>query len=262
MIAELRTIVSSIAGSMKSLLWTGVLLFMIVYVLGVGITQHVLNKRIIWEKDNEVVPHDLEHFWGDLIRSIFSLFEAITGGVDWDQVARPLIDHVGFEMALVFTLYITFAVLAMLNVVTGVFIGSVMENRSLENELRTQIQLTNLFRSLELDANGEISWELFNRQLECKKMKEFFKTIDVDISNARGLFELLDLDGSDSVNAEEFVDGCLRIWAPSKGLDLRMIRREIGRLTKMLERILRVDLNNERCGSRCESRTSVISNPD
>merc|ERR1719440_2078032 len=58
-------------------------------------------------------------------------------------------------------------------------------------------------------------------------MHQFFRAIDVDINNARDLFELLDCDGSGSIDREEFMDGCLKIWTPAKGMDLKTIARDI-----------------------------------
>lgn len=233
LIGELRTIVASIAGSMKPLFWTGVLLFMVVYVLGVYITQVVLNERIEMEKDGRDDGR-LERFWGDLFRSIFSLFESITGGVDWDDVVRPLWEQVGSGMVVLYCLYIAFTVLAMLNVVTGVFIESVMKNATAEKEQNTINHLNSLFSKLDVSRHGELTWEDFQRQLETKEMREFFRTIDVDIKHARALFDLLDMDESGSVNAEEFMDGCLQIWAPSKGLDFHMMRRDVNRLGNVI----------------------------
>merc|ERR1719335_1320688 len=55
LIGELRTIVSSIAGSLKPLFWTAVLLFMIVYVLGIFMTQSVLTAKVEMIKNNKEV---------------------------------------------------------------------------------------------------------------------------------------------------------------------------------------------------------------
>lgn len=237
LIGELRTIVSSIAGSVKPLFWTGVLLFLIAYVVGVALTQLVHTKRMRMIEDGEYIPDVLDTYWGHLIPAIFTLIMAITGGVDWDTVCRPLIEKIGVEVGVLFTFYILFSSLAMLNVVTGVFIDSVMVNKKEEIENRTMDRVQSLFQQLDVDDAGELHWEEFESQLDRKEMKDFFRIIDVDTANAKSLFELLDLDDSGSVDAHEFMDGCLRIWAPAKGLDLRMISRDIikiqGRLSKI-----------------------------
>jgi len=228
LISELKTIVSSIAGSLKPLFWTAVLLFMVVYVLGVYTTQVVLNKRISLRNSGLPVPAELTLYWGTLVPSIFSLFESITGGVDWDDVCRrPLIDHIYPEMGLLFAIYISFTVLAMLNVVTGVFIEAVMKNAAAENQERTRNGLRRLFPVIGLHEGESISWSEFETHLDRKEMKEFFRTIDVDISNAQNLFEVLDTDRSGSLDTEELLDGCLKIWQPCQSLDMTMLRHDM-----------------------------------
>lgn len=234
LIGELRTIVSSIVSSLKPLFWTGVLLLMVIYVLGVYITQVVLNKRITLETSGEHAPQALEVYWGSLVPSVFSLFESITGGVDWDDVVRPLIKHISPEMAVLYCMYIMFTCFAMLNVVTGVFIESVMKNAREENEQRTRNLIYRIFSTFDVEADGEISWQEFEQHLDKKEMREFFKTIDVDIQNARSLFDLLDVDETGALHFEEFMDGCLKIWSPSSGLDLRMIRRDLSKLSALV----------------------------
>lgn len=236
LIGDLRTIVSSIAGSFRPLFWTCVLLAMFVYVLGVYFTQVVLNRRLTIKDEGKEAPGDLEKYWGSLAKAVFSLYCSITGGIDWEVAARPLMDHVSPEMGLIYVLYITFTVFAMLNVVTGVFIESVMKHANSENELRTMHNVQQLFKMLDIDNKGEITWDDFEMSLHKPEMMAFFKTIDVDISHAKNLFEVLDVDGSGCINADEFMDGCLRIWSPSKGLDLRVLVRDVNRVAALVEK--------------------------
>jgi hypothetical protein len=238
LIGELRTIVSSIVCSMKPLFWTGVLLFMVVYVLGVYVTQVVLHERMEAHYDDIVPEHDLIKYWGSLAKSCLTLFQSITGGLDWDDPARPLWTDVGLHMAFLYTFYITFTIFAMLNVVTGLFIQAVFENTSSESEDKTRHQVKSLFRHMDTDNTGEITWETFECQLDKKEMSEFFKTINVDISHAKALFDLLDVDASGSIDCDEFLEGCLKIWAPSKGYDQRMILCDVNGVKRSLDSLI------------------------
>merc|ERR1712228_849165 len=74
-------------------------------------------------------------------------------------------------------------------------------------------------------------------KLEVPQMQEFFKAIDVDQSEAKGLFHLLDLDNSGSVSAEEFINGCLRLRGPAKSLDLALLIQEVRIALSQLKRI-------------------------
>lgn len=238
LIGELRTIVSSILGSLKSLCWTGMLLLMIIFVLGVYMTQVVLNKRMALESSGMESPEALSMYWGSLSSSIFSLFESIAGGVDWESCVRPLIDHISPEMGVLFCVYIMFTNFAMLNVVTGVFIEAVMKNAKDEAENRTRCQISRLFEAIDVGHDGKITWEEFQSQLEKREMRQFFKVVDVDISNARGLFELLDVHEKGTLHFEEFMEGCLKLWAPVSGLDVKMMRRDLLKNQTLLKRVL------------------------
>lgn len=235
LISELRTIVTSIAGALKSLFWTAFLLFMVVYVLAVYTTQVVLNKRISFDSAGMPTPVELELYWGSLILSILSLFQSITGGVDWDVVVRPLMDHISPTMGLLFSCYITITVFALLNVITGVFIDAVMKNAAAEDEEQTRSRLRRLFHGIGLREGDSIDYAEFDMLLPRKEMKEFFKTIDVDILNAQHLFELLDADHSGALDMEELIDGCLKIWAPCQSLDMQLMRRDLNALVLCLQ---------------------------
>merc|ERR1719162_1824472 len=92
LITELRTIVASIMGSMRSLFWTVCLIFMLVYVFAVYLTQLVLDYRVSRQaEDQGEHPHDavLTYCFGNLGRSILSFYQGITGGMDWDLMAEP-----------------------------------------------------------------------------------------------------------------------------------------------------------------------------
>merc|ERR1712084_73890 len=67
----------------------------------------------------------------------------------------------------------------------------------------------------------------FQNHLDKKVMQEYFKALDVDLSEAKGIFDLLDLTGSGSVDAEEFLSGCMRLRGPAKALELELVMHEV-----------------------------------
>merc|ERR1719189_1908102 len=88
-VEELRSMVCSIASSLLSLCWTIVLLMLMMYVLGVYITQVIVDKGQE-EPDIFRQSEELFKYYGTLPRTVLSLFQAMTGGVDWDDLLRPL----------------------------------------------------------------------------------------------------------------------------------------------------------------------------
>merc|ERR1712056_91943 len=99
-------------------------------------------------------------------------------------------------MAIVFSMYIAFAVLAMMNVVTGVFVESALLTAKEDRERDVMNQVRRLFSITDKDSSGTITWQDFMRQLDEPEMEKYFTSLDIDPSEARGLFLLLDTDES------------------------------------------------------------------
>merc|ERR1719382_246796 len=62
----------------------------------------------------------------------------------------------------------------------------------------------------------------------------FFRRLGLDPYEARGLFLLLDIDGSGEVDIEEFCCGCLRLKGGAKTVDLVTLMYETKRLAKQI----------------------------
>merc|ERR1711971_1121847 len=50
-------------------------------------------------------------------------------------------------------------------------------------------------------------------------------------SEVKGFFQLLDIDGSGGIAADEFMSGCLQLRGPAKALELALLMHEVKRLS-------------------------------
>lgn len=228
-ISELRTIVVSIFGTMRTLLWTMVLLLLVIFLFAVFMT-HVVAYHCVgaeqWERDL------LQKHWGNLPQAILVLFQAISNGIDWEMVLDPLVTYISPWLAFPLCAYIGFGVFALMNIVTGVFVESALESAKREQERFLLHTVEQLFKDTDDDGSGEISWEEFQCKLEHPDMHVYFQSIDLDIDEAEDLFRLIDIDGSGSIDPEEFVNGCLRLQGPAKAIDLATLMHEYQRREK------------------------------
>jgi len=216
---EFRTMVDSLHSATRPIVSSIILLVLMIYTIGVCVTNMVAESA----RDRPDIlagEKSLGQYYGTLSRSLLSLFQATTGGVDWNDILKPLQEDISPLLAIPFALYIAFMLLAMMNVITGVFVESSLSaaRGAKDAELRNQMRV--LFRSTDKDRSGMISWEEFASQLEEQDMARCFQLLDIDISEAKGLFTLLDTDGSGEIDAEEFVMGCLRLKGTAKAIDL------------------------------------------
>jgi len=226
LVRELRTMVHSIASTLVSLAWTVLLLLLLIYVTGICFTQMVADSG---QDDPTTVAEGTPayEYYGSLDRSIVALYQALTGGVNWRELMTPLVERTNPVMGFIFCLYIAFAVLAMLNVITGVFVGSALSKAKEEDNIDLVHSLREAVESMKVENTHMLSWEKVESQLQSPSMQFVFQSIDLDPSEASSLFRLLDPDNTGHIDAEDFVMGCLRVHGTAKSIDLTTLMCEV-----------------------------------
>lgn len=223
---ELRMLVGCVLNSSKSFLWALLLIWLMIYVLSVYVVQTITTDR--HDQSDEDIA-ELDRWFGTVPRAMLSLFQALTGGVDWDDLVRPLGERIGAWLALLVTAYIAFFVLAVLNVVTGTFVESAIVRAKELREQNLAHRARRIFTSLDTNHSGTITLSEIKHHLtdECNlELVAYFKQIDVDVTEAECLFDMLDINDSGSIDLEEFLSGCLRMQGSVKALDLLLVTRE------------------------------------
>jgi len=237
-VSELRTMVMSIVGSMKSLVWTILLMLLIKYIIGVCLCQLIADRGL---ENPGAMTQDLVEFYGSLPRAVLSLYQAMTGGVDWNDLSKPLEESISPLMTVGFALYVAFAVLAMMNVVTGVFVESALGSAREDREKEVISSVKKIFQVADHDQSGVLTWGEFSKTLEEPSNLKYFGSLGINASEARGLFGLLDADESGSVSLQEFMQGCLRLRGQAKAIDMATLmyqnKRIVFWLADRLERL-------------------------
>merc|ERR1712039_997536 len=106
--------------------------------------------------------------------AVYTLFKSISGGVDWGDAAEPLYSVSPF-LGACFCVYIAFAVLCVLNIVTGVFVENATQItlRDEENMLMEELthqkkwmaEVRSLFNDVDDDQSGEVEFREFANHL-------------------------------------------------------------------------------------------------
>lgn len=169
-VRALRTLVYSILCTLRSLFWAMLLLVMIFYLFGILFTQAASDHLKVHGQESFSGGRAMAFYWASLPKSMYTLFKVVTGGVTWEVAAAPLSDIDGIWLV-IFIIFVTFALFAVLNVITGVFCQSAIEGAQNDYELVVQSHLA-------------------NRRMYCGKIRQLFADID--------------LDGSGTINVNEF----------------------------------------------------------
>eukprot|EP00747_Dinoflagellata_sp_TGD_P160453 gnl/TRDRNA2_/TRDRNA2_177983_c0_seq1.p1 gnl/TRDRNA2_/TRDRNA2_177983_c0~~gnl/TRDRNA2_/TRDRNA2_177983_c0_seq1.p1 ORF type:complete len:774 (-),score=148.33 gnl/TRDRNA2_/TRDRNA2_177983_c0_seq1:291-2612(-) len=234
--SELRSVVLSMMDSFKALVWTAFFLFLLMYIVGICMTQLVLDTRLKMNQDSADEEIDaLVYYYGSLGRSILSLFQSITSGIDWNDMAEPLMAKVSPVVGALLAGYIAVAVLAVLNVIASVLIESYVATSAEDRDAKMIKRARGLFSLVDEDGNGGIDSQEFKASLDDPQMQSFFKAIQVDIADAQTIFELLDADGDGEIDCDEMLSGCLRLRGQAKSIDLASLIKVTKNLSQQHE---------------------------
>jgi len=229
LLRELRSMISSIVCTIRSLFWTVVLLTLVVYMYGAYLTQ-LVSQHGYDHPDDVAEGTTLHMYYGSVGRSLFTLFMSVSGGIDWNEACEPLMTQISPAFGFGFSCYVSFMLFSMLNVITGIFVESALKHSKEEIDADMVSYLQSVFTTPDLKMPGRITWPEFKEKLGHRSMRAYFKSIDLDVSEAKFLFELLDLHGTGSVDAEDFVMGCRRLRGPATAIDLATLLSETRRL--------------------------------
>jgi len=190
------------------------------------------------------VSNPLGKYWSTVPRSMATLFMAVTGGISWVEVVHPLSD-LGQASVALFVGYVAFVQFAVLNVLTGVFCQNAIDSAQHDQDLVTQSilqkkemyinRLRQIFRELDTDESGTLTIDELKYHLCDEKVRAYFNSLELDISDVKALFKLMDADGGDEIDAEEFISSCLRLRGGARGVDLAKLTYDQRRLARRLD---------------------------
>lgn len=240
-VGDLRTLVYSVFGTLRLFLWCCLLMLLLIYITGVQFTQMVADYKLgldLGDPRHAPAIRSINRYFGSLSRSLLSLFASVSGGVDWQDCVDPLIEHIHPFLAILYCAYIAFGVFALLNVVTGIFVQSAMVAAKQDNETYVVNHVRELFANADVEGTGVLTWPEFEARLITKEMKEYFKHLDIDITEAEALFSLLDLNGDGEISADEFLNGSLRLRGQARALEMEVMMRALSGLNESVEALL------------------------
>jgi hypothetical protein len=187
----------------------------------------------------------LEYF-DSLPKAIYTLYLSIVGGIDWADAAHPLME-LSIFLGLLFCAYIAFAVLCVLNIITGVFVENANRITAQDAEMVMMEQMEQrqawyeevkeLFDAADRDKTGYLDKHEFSKKMEDLKMQAWFRKIGVHVESysANGLFKLLDFDGDGKLDMDEFAMALQQVHGHARSIDVARVSREVKLIRKELK---------------------------
>ena len=226
---QVRILVASIAESLKMMIWLLLIAFSVIYVFSLVITEGVWQS--CGGEGNELICKK----FGTLTASMLTMYQILYSGVLWGDLWDEMIGWSWFFLT-AYLLYVAFSMVILGNMMAS-FLFSLQEKvskKEKENMIQSEIeskeefvkQMNTVFCEFDQNGNGAISWTEFQIALEDPRMHAFLSSLELDISDAIGLFSVLDSDGTGAIEHSEFLFGCLRLRGGAKAVDMVRVQME------------------------------------
>jgi len=241
---ELRLILLSVLNAIVPLMWSIAFISMVIFVFGVVAVQGVTEFLETAPRSDPSVDR-MRLYFADLPVAIVTLFAAATGGINWFELSELLLRSSQLYRVL-FLFYIVMMFLMILNIITGLFVNEAVERAQQDRDLMVQAEeqrilgavaeLKQLFVDLDVNNSGSITLQEFLEVTKNRTLKTAFATLGLDVLDAARLFSLLDVDGSQVLELDEFVVGCMAMKGNAKAVDVEMLMKENTRMMRKLQR--------------------------
>merc|ERR1712039_270439 len=132
-----------------------------------------------------------------------------------------------------FLAFIVLSIFGVLNAITSVFVESAIMSAQhyreliiLDKEHEKDIAMAHMaevFHQIDEDGSGEISSEEMEYFLSEDSLRKYLEALNVTAEDTRMLFRLLDKDGSQKIDIDEFCAGCLRLKGEARSFDIHVL---------------------------------------
>jgi len=259
-ISAFRELVLSVIDTVRQVVWAMLLLVLMIYSFGILFTDMALQYL---EETSDPV---LDNFFGSVYQSCSTLFRALLEGFDWVTAADAL-QPVGVIWVQFFHVYMTVGGLAILNVITGVFVNSAIKTRERDQEtLLRHVQqfkklVADLWKKIDKNGLGRITIAEFEVLFSDQEMRTFFDAIEVNAVDAWTLFDALDADGDHLISYEEFAQRCMQLHGTARAVDLFALTQQS---TKLWEQVQEMEQTQIKVAAQLAwlSRTLAVLVPE
>jgi voltage-gated sodium channel len=244
---ELWAVISGFFEAVKTLAWISIFLVFVLYVCAVFVTIEIGQNSETYEPYRIISGGwDYQEYFGNVAKSMFTLFQVVTLD-DWsDGVARHVMTNQP-AMAAFFILFVLFSSFGLMNVVVAIIVERTLsaakqnEQRIQRNQERERARVLNhlreIFEYADKDGNGSLTVEEFRSAIRQPDIERKLKLIELPVADAEELFAILDHDGSGELSVDEFIGGCVRLKGPAKSKDLLSVQVNVQALSERLETV-------------------------
>merc|ERR1712032_137017 len=256
----MRVMMYSIVACLKSLAWALFLLFCSMFMLALylehvallNVQLHNIGTGTLPQGEWAPVEQQLRDNWGDLFQTMLSLLKSVTGGEDWGNLAAPFCT-ISNAHCVVYSFWVIIVIFGLINITVGIYSRQAQEYHKYDRRLIVEGALSDLtsmrqtlrdlFDWMDENAQGFLSRAELEKGLRDEHLRAYFVHLNIDIEmNPDEFWRLLDIDGNDRLDKQEFENICPRLQGGAKPLEIARIMSGVEEIKSQLREVREVQL--------------------
>jgi len=246
-VRNLGSMLASCMDAIRACLPALAVILLTTYLFGTLILQGVRESL----KQQETPQYPLEKLtplFGDLSKVMLTLFMSVSNGLSW-QLCYDELGRVGLTYQLVFLAYIIVMELCVLNMILGIFVDTVQQDRRPDHEAMLVKQekerkknakdLMTFFLEADTDGSRTLSFDELIQKMESQEFKLILMECNIEVEDSATLFKLLDADADGHVSIDEFVVGIDRLKTLAHSYELWELKEQVEKVTRGVDDISR-----------------------
>jgi len=217
---ELWLLVIGIAAALRTLVWVGILLSMVVFTFSIFLCEFL-------GKPYRETHDDISKNFGTVMKSMFTCFQISTFD-DWPFLIRQA-GAINTGFVILYLLFLAICAVGLMNIVIGILCESMMsvvsnEKYDSEQEIKRErrealLKLRDDLVKLDVDGDEQISIDEIQVMFNTPDMMENLTKCQLSQKMVENIFTMLDLDGDGDVPINQFIDVLLK----SGGRELHLL---------------------------------------
>lgn len=233
---QLSQLVTGLIESMQMVIWIMLLMFMLMLISAIFLTDVVGNQYYIFRK-----PDLVKEYFGGVLPSLVTLFQFLTLD-NWSAISREVTDTMPL-LRIFFTCYIFIAGFAILSLLTGVIVDHMTEvsaaqvqqdKNEQDEELRVFVdEIKGYFAETD-----HLNRDDLGKFLQDKALLKTLSNYGVDLTGhtVDEVFDLLDSNGDGQIDMDKVRSGIMRLHEDEpSSKDMLRIRYAAERVAKHVE---------------------------
>jgi len=242
---DLRILVNTFFSSMQALMWSMIFLCIMIVIAAIFISFSLQDFILTDANGHDSRVWAVQHYGSSLL-AIYTMFEITLAG-NWPVHFRPLVENVSGWYSIFIFVYIGVVVFGLKSIITALFLKETLQVASQDAEQQAHDQakkkqhylskLLRVFAAVDTRGTGTLTLKEFNRVCLNPEVTVLMKMLDLDVSNAEGLFSLLDTDMVGEIAFEDFLKGVMRLKGQARSLDMVAMMRAHDRMHATLNQV-------------------------